>query len=77
MRPAAAVIAPITAMVTRIPTANSIAMVKARRALTLPCPLMNPTMRGMLARWHGLRIMLRTPHATDAPSAIAGAPSTA
>ena len=34
-------------------------------------------MSGMLARWQGLRMMLRMPHMTDAVSAISGAPSTA
>ena len=77
MRPAAAVIAPMTAMVMRMPTAKSVEVQNARRAVTTPCSLMKPTMSGMLARWQGLRRMLRMPHTTAAVSAISGAPSTA
>src|SRR5512138_1900478 len=77
IRPAAAVIAPIAAIVTRMPTANSVAIPLARAVLTRPWPLMKPTISGRLARWHGLRIMLRMPQMNDAPNAIAGAPSTA
>ncbi len=77
MRPAAAVITPMTAMVMSIPAENSVAVPHARPVLILPCPLMNPTMRGMLARWHGLRTMLSTPQKAAALNAITGAPSTA
>ena len=35
------------------------------------------TNSGRLARWHGLRTILRTPQTAEAASAIAGAPSTA
>src|SRR5512139_678650 len=77
MRPAAAVTAPMAAIVTRMPTAKSVDVQNARRVVTCPCSLMNPTMSGMLARWQGLRMMLRMPHTNDAPRAMAGAPSTA
>ncbi len=39
----------------------------ARAVLTRPWPLMKPTISGMLARWHGLRMMLRMPQTADAP----------
>jgi len=67
----------MAAIVTRIPTANSVAMPPARAVETRPWPLIKPTISGMLARWQGLRMMLRMPHTTDAPSASNGAPSTA
>ena len=38
--------------------------------LTRPWSLMKPTISGMLARWHGLRMMLRMPQTNDAPSAM-------
>ena len=63
-------------MVTRIPTANSDAIPNARPVLTRPCPLIKPTMRGMLDRWHGLSTTLSTPHTAAAASAAPGAPST-
>ena len=50
MRPAPAVIAPIAAMVIRIPTAKSVEVQNARLTVALPCSLINPTMSGMLAR---------------------------
>ena len=77
IRPAAAVTAPITPMVIKMPTANSDEMPNARRVVIRPCWSMNPTMSGMLARWQGLSRMLRIPHTNAAVSATAGTPSTA
>jgi hypothetical protein len=38
---------------------------------------MNPTIRGILAKWQGLSTMLRMPQTTAAVMAMAGVPSTA
>jgi hypothetical protein len=77
MRPAAAVIAPMTAMVMRMPTAKSVEVQNARRVVIRPCSLTKPTISGMLARWQGLKMMLNTPHTAAAANAMAGPPSTA
>jgi hypothetical protein len=37
-----------------------------------PCSSMNPTIRGMLERWQGLKTRLRTPQMNDAPMAKRG-----
>ena len=47
------------------------------RLVETVCDMMMPTMSGMLARWQGLKRMLKTPHAIAAASASSGVPSTA
>ena len=50
IRPAAAVIAPMAAIVTRIPTAKRREIAKALLAVMRPCLSMKPTISGMLAK---------------------------
>jgi hypothetical protein len=44
-------------------------MLKVLPILIFPCELMNPTTRGMLERWQGLKIMLKTPQLKEARTA--------
>jgi len=60
-----------------MPTAKSNEIQNARRVEILPWVSINPTISGILARWQGLSIMLKTPHRKEANKAIQGAPSTA
>ena len=75
--PSPAVTAPIAPIVIKIPTAKRLDMIKARVVEMRPCPSINPTIKGILARWHGLSSMLKIPHVKAAVRAIAGVPSTA
>lgn len=77
MRPARAVMRPITPILSIIPTEKHEDIKSALFADMRPCPSMNPTMRGMLERWHGLKIKLRIPQIKDAHIAATGFPSTA
>jgi len=60
-----------------IPTANEVETTKARITDIFPCPLINPTISGKLARWQGLKIMLSIPQTKEALNAIRGELSTA
>jgi hypothetical protein len=60
----------------RIPKAKSELIKKARRVDMRPCSSINPTIRGILAKWQGLKRMLKTPQAKEAAIAIKGVPST-
>jgi hypothetical protein len=62
-------------IVTNIPTENTVAIKKALLTWTLPCPSMNPTIRGILDRWHGLNNILKIPQIKEAINAIPGVDS--
>jgi hypothetical protein len=70
--PAALVIAPIAPIVISIPMENISEVKNARFVDICPCSLINPTIKGMLARWHGLRIILNMPQTKEARIAIMG-----
>jgi hypothetical protein len=59
-------------MVISIPNENNKESIKARFVLISPWSSMNPTISGILARWHGLRTILSTPHKNEASKATAG-----
>ncbi len=70
MRPASPVARPMSPMVTSIPVENRSARRNARFVLMRPCSSMNPTMSGMLARWHGESTMESTPQTKAAMRAM-------
>jgi hypothetical protein len=66
------VIIPIINIVTRIPAENKDDNKNARFVVMLPCPFIKPIINGMLAKWHGLRIILKIPQINEPDSAMAG-----
>jgi hypothetical protein len=58
------------AIVTRIPEANNKEIRNARFVDIRPCSSINPIISGILARWHGLRMMLNIPQVPDVITAI-------
>ncbi len=75
--PIAPVIAPIIAIVTKIPRAKTAEISMPREVFFSPLAVRNPMMSGILERWQGLRRMLKIPQANDAAKAMAMPPDRA
>jgi len=52
-----------------MPAEKDVEMKNARFVDIRPCSSINPTIRGMLDKWHGLNTRLKMPQINDAPSA--------
>jgi hypothetical protein len=59
-------------MVIKIPDEKRKDSQNARFVDILPCSSINPTIRGMLAKWQGLKRMLKTPQIKEPINAING-----
>ncbi len=68
--PNKAVIKPISEMDAKIPTEKIRDVLKAFLVVKFSQPLIKPTIRGMLARWHGLIKTLNIPQIKAASNAI-------
>ena len=67
--PSRAVMTPIAAMVIKMPIANMDDKLKTRRRDGCSWLVMNPMSSGILARWQGLKRILKKPQVSDAPAA--------